>query len=101
MTTLPASLPRQASKSRSRFIGATTTGAVIVPPVPGVHATGIAVSWMTRGAVIRTLDDTIDQPRPNGKPSLWTLRRPHDLNCDCVHASACRICGELVSREPI
>ena len=98
---MPASLPRHASKSRSRRIGATTICAVTVPLVAGVHATGIAVSWTTRGVIIRTLDDTIDQPRPNSKPSLWTFLRPQLLNCDWVQASAWRIPGELVIRDPI
>jgi len=78
------------------------TGAVSAAPVvPGVHATGIAVSWTTRGVIMRTLDRSIDQPRPNANPSLWTFLRPQSVNWRCVHASAVRIAGELVSRGPI
>ena len=41
----------------------------------GVHAIGIAVSCITRGAVIRTLDERIDHPRPNSNGSVWQIRR--------------------------
>lgn len=70
ITILPRSCPRHLSKSRVRFIGATMTGAVTVPLVPGVQAIGIAVSCNGRGATMRTLARSMDQPRPNAKPSL-------------------------------
>ncbi len=102
ITILPLSLPRHFAKSRSRAIGATITAALsAVPFVPGVQAMGIAVSCTTRGVVIRTLDRSIDQPRPNANPSLWTFVRPQSAKRRCVHASAVRIDGELVSRGPI
>src|SRR3569623_3807772 len=101
MTILPFNWPRHLSKSRTRLIGATMTGAEIVPLVEGVQAIGIAVSWIGRGDTMRTLECSIDQPRPKSQPSRWTLRRPHLLNCSIVHASAARICGELLSRGPI
>jgi hypothetical protein len=34
-----------------------------------------------RGDTMRTLARSIDQPRPNAKPSLWTFFRPHFANC--------------------
>ena len=77
------------------------TSAEIVPFVPGVQAIGIAVNWIGRGETIRTLEETIDQPRPKSNASLCTARRPHSANLACVHASAIRIAGEFVMRGPI
>jgi hypothetical protein len=76
---LPRSWPRHFSKSRSRRIGATITGAVSAPWVAGVQAMGMAVSWIGRGVTIRTLARSIDQPRPKSKPSLRTFRRPQSV----------------------
>ena len=51
------------------------TPALIVPLVDGVQATGMARRSSGRGAVMRALERTIDQPRPNSKPSARTLDR--------------------------
>src|SRR3569623_2523460 len=101
MTILPFNWPRHLSKSRTRLIGATMTGVEIVPLGEGVQAIGIAGSWIGRGDTMRTLECSIDQPRPKSKASRWTLRRPHLEYCSIVQASAWRICGELVRRGPI
>src|SRR5262249_21397832 len=100
-TILPCSLPCHAAKCASLLIGATTTGPETAPLVAGVQVIGTAVSWIGRGLVIRTLERSIHQPRPNSKPSLWTLVSPHWRNWSCVHCSALRMPGELVRRGPI
>jgi len=58
------------SKSRSRRSGATITGALIVPFVDGVQATGIARIGSTRGVSMRASIRSIDQPRPKSKASV-------------------------------
>ena len=100
-TILPRSCPRQRAKSATSFIGATMMPALIVPLVGGVHVTGIERRTSGRGAVIRLRCETIDQPRPNSKPSARTLARPQSRKRCCVQRSAARICGLLVRRPPI
>ena len=73
----------------------------LLPAVGGVQAIGMERSMIGRGAVIRTDALSIHQPRPNSKPSLWTLERPQALNCPAVQSSAVRMAGELVRRPPI
>jgi hypothetical protein len=84
------------------LIGATMTGAEITPPVEGVQAIGIAVSWIGRGETMRTLERSIDQPRPNSKPSLVDVAQAPFA--ELLHASTPRLAafaGELVRRGPI
>jgi hypothetical protein len=101
ITILPASLPRYLSKSATRLIGASTTSPEIVPFVPGVQATGMARSSSGRGVTMRASERTIDQPRPNSKPSARTLDRPWSRNHCWAQRSVSRICGELVMRPPM
>ena len=100
-TILPANLPFQSAKSLSFAMGATMMGALKTPLVAGVHARGMARSSKTRGAVMRTCEDSIHQPRPKSKASVLTSFKPQLLNFSCVHRSALRIAGELVMRPPI
>ncbi|MNS90366.1 hypothetical protein D3C72_1244160 [compost metagenome] len=88
MTILPASLPRHLSKSSTLVIGATMTPALMVPLVEGVQATGMARSSMARGDVMRALERTMDQPRPNSKPSARTFDRPQSRKRCWLHCSA-------------
>src|SRR5580704_7152978 len=100
-TILPASLPFQSSKSLSFVMGATMMGAFKTPFVAGVHASGMARKSKTRGAIMRTCEDSIHQPRPKSKASDLTSFNPQPLNFSCVHRSALRMAGELVMRPPI
>src|SRR5208282_4598970 len=99
-TILPANLPVQPAKSLSLCMGATTTGADNAPLVAGVQAIGMPRSTSARGALIRTCDDSIHQPRPNSKASALTFK-PQLLNLSWVQRSALRMAGELVMRPPI
>src|ERR1700744_1065594 len=100
-TILPANLPFQSAKSVSFTMGATMTGALNTPFVAGVHARGIARSSIGLGAIIRTCEDSIHQPRPKSKPSDLTSFRPRLLIFSWDHRSAFRLAGELVRRPPI
>src|ERR1700677_3993697 len=79
-TILPANLPFHSAKSLSFAIGATMMGALKTPFVGGVHAKGIARSSKALGALIRTCEDSIHQPRPKSKPSDLTSFKPQLLN---------------------
>src|SRR5580658_1250698 len=79
-TVLPANLPFQSAKSVSFAMGATMIGALKTPLVAGVQARGIARSSKGLGAIIRTCEDSIHQPRPKSKASDLTSFKPQLLN---------------------
>ncbi len=98
---MPLSLPFQAAKSFSAFIGATMISPFSVPLVGGVQATGMTRMWMSRGLTIVMVALSNDQPRPKFQGSLRTFLRPQPVNLSIAQLSALRSEGELVSRPPM
>ncbi len=100
-TILPASLPFHCAKSALLVIGAKTIGAAITPFVPGVQLIGMAMSASGRGAIIRTLERSIHQPRPKENPCLCTLARPQPPELLLGPGLGLARTGQVVSRLPI
>ena len=73
-----------------------TTSATTVRPIPGVHALGIPMIGITRGSVIVAWKSTRDQPRPDEKRSLRTLRTPQDSSRLMAQSPASSNSGEPV-----
>ena len=97
---MPASLPFHFSTSASLSSLTRTALPRTLPPVPAVHAFGIATSGNVTGATTCAELRSKLQPRPNSKLSRCAFARPQPSSCLRAHSAASLYCGEPLRRGP-